>query len=120
MPDNVWITIAVVVGIVVALALWLGRGLIIKKGTDGYSVEVEKDRPPDTRSDTIKVAENLEIKDSEAGDIAGKKVTSPGAVSDRAENVDVLSHGKIERTKLGDIVGIKQEDRPRTDEDKKE
>jgi hypothetical protein len=117
---NVWIAIAVVTGVVVALAVWLGRGLIIKKDKEGYSVQVEKDLKPDSRTDTIRVAEALEIKDAEAGDIAGKKVTSPDAISDRAENIDVLSHGKIERTKLGDIVGIKQENRPPPDGEKKE
>lgn len=116
---NVWITVAVVIGLVVALALWFGRGLIIKKDKEGYSVQVEKDRPLDTRTDDMKVAEALEIKDSTAGDVAGKKITSPGAVSDRAQNIEVLSHGKVERSTLGDIVGVKQEDRPRADEEKK-
>jgi hypothetical protein len=116
---NVWITIAVIVGVVVALALWLGRGLIIKKDKEGYSVQVEKNQAPDTRTDNIKVAEALDIKDAEAGDIAGRKVTSPDAVGDRAQNIDVANRAKIERAKVGDIVGIKQEGPARTDEEKK-
>jgi hypothetical protein len=112
---NVWITIAVVIGVVVALALWLGRGLIIKKDKEGYSVQVEKDRPLDTRTDSIKVAEALEIKDAEAGNIIGRQ-DAPG---DRAQNIDVASHAKVERTKMGDIVGIQQKDPKRTDEEKK-
>jgi hypothetical protein len=112
---NVWITIAVIVGVVVALALWLGRGLIIKKDKEGYSVQVEKNQPPDTRTDNIKVAEALDIKDAEAGNIIGRQ----DAVGDRAQNIDVASHAKIERTKLGDIVGIQKKDPPRPDEEKK-
>lgn len=114
-PVNVWVTIAVVIGVVVALALWLGRGLIIKKDKEGYSVQVEKDRPLDTRTDNIKVAEALEIKDAEAGNIIGRQ----DAAGDRAQNIDVASHAKIERGKVGDIIGIQQKDPKRTDEEKK-
>ena len=74
-----------------ALALWLGRGLIIKKDKEGYSVQVEKDRQPDTRTDNIKVAEALEIKDAEAGNIIGRQ----DAAGDRAQNIDVASHAKL-------------------------
>lgn len=108
----VWIAIAVVIGVVVALALWFGRGLKIKKGSDGYSLEVERDQAPDTTTDNVKVAEAIELKDVEAGDIAGRKVTSSDAVGTRPQNTEVASHAKIERTKLGDIVGIKQEGPP--------
>lgn len=116
----VWITIAAVIGVVVALALWLGRGLVIKKDKEGYSVQVEKNQLPDTRTDDIKVAEGIELKDVEAGDIAGRKGSAAEAAGDRAQNIDVASHAKIERTKLGDIVGIKQEGPARTDQEKKE
>lgn len=115
----VWITIAAIIGVVVALALWLGRGLTIKKDKEGYSVQVEKNQPPDTRTDNIKAAEGIELKDVEAGDIAGRKVSAADAVGDRSQNIDVASHAKIERTKMGDIVGIKQEGPARTDEEKK-
>jgi hypothetical protein len=114
-PVNVWVTIALVLGVVVALALWLGRGLIIKKDKEGYSVQVEKNLPPDTRADTIKVAEALEIKDAEAGNIIGRQ----DAAGDRVQNIDVASHAKVERTKMGDIIGIQQKDPIRPDEEKK-
>ena len=115
----VWITIAAVIGVVVALALWLGRGLVIKKDKEGYSVQVEKNHLPDTRTDNIKAAEGIELADVEAGDIAGRKVSAADAVGDRSQDIEVASHAKIERTKMGDIVGIKQEGPTRTDEDKK-
>ena len=111
----VWIGIAVVIGIIVGLAIWFGRGLKIKKGSDGYSLEVEKNEPPDTSTDNVKVAEGIELRDVEAGDIAGRKVSSPEAAGTRPQNTEVASHAKIERTKLGDIVGIKQEGPPQPD-----
>jgi hypothetical protein len=115
----VWITVAAVIGVVVALALWLGRGLVIKKDKEGYSVQVEKNQLPDTRTDNIKAAEGIELADVEAGDIAGRKVSAGEAVGDRSQDIDVASHAKIERTKMGDIVGIKQEGPARSDEEKK-
>jgi hypothetical protein len=122
MPDNiyVWIAAIVVLGLVVVLALWLGRGLKINKSKEGYSLEVEKNQPPDTRTDVIKVAEGLELKDAEAGDIAGRKATSPDAAGGRPQNIEVANRAKIERAKVGDIVGSKQEGPARTDEEKKE
>jgi hypothetical protein len=110
MPNNVyvWIVAILALGVVVALAMRLGRGFRVKKGADGYSLEVDKAQVLDTRTDNIKVGAGIELKDVEAGDMAGRKGTGGGA-GDRAQNIEVGDHAKIERSKLGDIVGIKEE-----------
>jgi len=122
MPNSVyvWIAAIVVLGLIVGLALWRGRGLRIKKGQEGYSLEVDKVQEPDTRTDNITVAEQAELTDVEAGDIAGRKVTSPDAVGDRTQNINVGNRAKIERTKMGDIAGIIQKGSPPPDQNKKE
>jgi hypothetical protein len=38
----VCVTITVVIGVVVALSLWLGRGLTIKKDKNGFTIETKE------------------------------------------------------------------------------
>lgn len=69
MPSNPWVwgTLIVVVGVVVALAVWLGRGFRARFGDK--SVEVEARRQPSS----ISVAHGAELEDVKARDIAGVK-----------------------------------------------
>lgn len=106
MSDNsiVYIVVAIGVAIVVALALWFGRGLEIGK----WYVRVKQ--PEGKKSTTVSVGEKLELTGSKVRDIAGVK-QSGAAVSDVSnQNVDVLRGGKIKNTDIaGDITGVKQD-----------
>ena len=121
MLDNVyvWIAAIVVIGAIVGLAVFLGRGLTLTKDNGKYKIETKEKQTPDTRTNEITVARDMEIKDSEAGDIAGRKGTSSQPVGDRPEHIDVATGAKIERTKVGDITGVKQEGSAPPDKDKK-
>ncbi len=102
-------TIAIIVlGVVIlgGLALWLGRGLKIRKDKDGFSLETEATQIEGrSKSDqNISVGKDLEIEGSTAGDVAGIK-----GDTDSDQDIDVLSGGKVKDSNLGDIVGIKKE-----------
>jgi ABC-type transporter Mla subunit MlaD len=108
MPENayVWIAIVVVVGIVVALAIWKGRGLRLKRDQGAFSVEVdaESGKPrgsPDSRR--IRVGNQVEINDAEVGNIKGVQSDSVGT-PDR-EDVEVATGARIRGSRVGDIVG---------------
>ena len=77
-----------------------------------YTLAAKEKQTPDTRTNEISVGREISIKDSEAGDLAGRKSTSAEVRGDRPEKIDVASGATIERTKLGDIVGTKQEGSP--------
>ena len=103
-PDDpvVWLVIVLTAGFVVALGLWLGRGIVFRKDKGGYSLEIEKEK-----NEGVKVGEKAVIDDgAEVGDIAAIKQEgdTPGAV--QKGNIEVLKDGKI-RGKTGDIVAIK-------------
>lgn len=108
-PDNpqVWIVLIIVAGCVLALAIWLGRFVSLKKDGSGISLQVNKEEDPASK---ISVANRLEMTGGEAGDIAGIKSEKPEAGP--SPNIDVLEKGKLRNAKVGDIVGVKQTGNP--------
>lgn len=116
MPDDpvVWTVLIVVVGLVVALLIWLGRGLVFRKDKQGYSVELkESTDKQEVDKSGIKVASDAKITNSEVGDIVGYKIEGKGnstgaEYAEYKEKVDVLSGGKIKGTRTADIAGVKK------------
>jgi hypothetical protein len=107
MPKDPWVwgVLIAVAGAVVALAVWLGRGFKWRVG--GSSVEVEARREPSNTS----VANKAEFEDVKAGDIAGIKTEGGGSLPTTGK-IDVLSEGKLKKSEVGDIVGIKSSNNP--------
>ncbi len=102
MPSNPWLwgMLIAVVGLVVALALWLGRGF--KVGVGDKSIEVKAPRQPSG----IVVAQRAVFDDVKAGDIAGVKAQGKNDLPS-VNNIEVLAEGKLKKAEIGDIVGIK-------------
>lgn len=96
-----WIVVAVGVVIVVALAIWFGRGFEIGK----WYIRVKQAEPK--KGTTVSVGEKLKISGAKiGGDIAGIKKKG----SDLSQDVDVLRGGEVKDTEIhGDITGFKQE-----------
>lgn len=101
----VWGVLIVVSGIVVALAVWLGRGFTARFGNK--SVEVEARHQPSS----ITVAKRVELDEVKAGNIAGVRVEGESVLP--SLDVDVLGEAKIRKSELGDIVGIEQTNDPK-------
>jgi hypothetical protein len=97
-----WIVIAVGVVIIVALAIWFGRGFEIGK----WYIRVKQAEPK--KGTTVSVGEKIKMSGAKVGgDIAGIK-KSGADVS--GQDVDVLRGGELKDTDIrGDITGIKQE-----------
>jgi hypothetical protein len=98
---EVLIVVAILVAIVVAAALWFGRGLEIGK----WYVRV---KPADAKKGTtVSVGEKLKMSGAKVGgDIAGIKKSG----SDVSQDIDVLRGGELKDTDIhGDISGFKQE-----------
>ena len=116
MPNDplIWIILILAVALIVALALWKGRGLRVSKDRDGFSVEVERSSEGNTggeskgTTDGIRVAEGARIKESRVGDIAGVKTLSAAPAVDK--DIEVASGVRINKAEVGDIVGDKQSD----------
>ena len=97
-----WIVVAVGIVIVVALAIWFGRGFEIGK----WYIRV---KPAEGKKATsVSVGEKLKMTGAKVGgDIAGIKKTG-GDVAQ--QDVDVLRGGKLKDVDIsGDITGVKQE-----------
>lgn len=114
MPQDslVWIVLIVAAALVIALAVWKGRGFRLSKGKEGFSVEVERsqgggDKP--ARSSRISVAKGAQIEAARVGDIAGVKTAGRPPPTGRA--IDVASGSRIKDAEVGDIVGVKQTER---------
>lgn len=104
--------LVIVIGVVIlgSLALWLGRGMRIRRGADGgLELETEAKNVDDRDESTIDVGSNLEIDDAKVGDISGHKGTSADFESKGKQNINVMKEGKIKGGEVGDITGIKQE-----------
>jgi hypothetical protein len=97
-----WIVVAVGVVVVVALAIWFGRGFEIGK----WYIRVKQAEPK--KGTTVSVGEKLKMGSVRVGgDIAGIK-KSGGDVS---QDVDVLRGAEVKDAEIGgDITGFKQED----------
>jgi len=96
-----WIVVAIGVVILVALAIWRGRGFEIGK----WYIRVKQAEPK--KGTTVSVGEKLKMSGAKVGgDIAGIK-KSGGDVS---QDVDVLRDAEVKDTQIsGDITGFKQE-----------
>lgn len=104
--------LVIVIGVVIlgSLALWLGRGMRIRRGADGgLEFDTEAKVPDDTDESTIDVGSNLEIEDAKVGDISGHKGASADFDANGKQNINVMKGGKIKGGEVGDITGIKQE-----------
>ena len=97
LPTNVWFWIVLVVAVagLIGLAVFKGRGLVLRYGSGEARVDAA-----DTRSTTT-VAKRLEAENAEFGNVIGTRGAAPGAGRD----VDVLSDAKFKRVKTGDIIG---------------
>jgi len=97
----VWIVVAILTAIVVALAIWFGRGFEIGK----WYIRVKQAEPK--KGTTVSVGEKLKMSGAKvAGDIAGIKKSGV----DVSQDVDVLRGGELKDTEIGgDITGFKQE-----------
>jgi hypothetical protein len=105
MPVNVWYIVVVGAIVLVALALWLGRGLRIRKG----AIIVDPARADATKS--ISVGAGAKITRSTTGDISGISVSGSGPVPAAGKaSVDVLRGGDVRDARVGDISGIRQTD----------
>lgn len=105
MPSDakVWILLIVVGGIVLLVALWLGRGIRTRFGNTTIDVQARQ------QANKISVANNAELDGVKAGDITGRRTSSPQSHSSTgAEDIDVLKDGKISNSELGDITGIEE------------
>lgn len=110
MPSDpvVWIVLIVAAALVTALAVWKGRGLILR--ARGFAIEVKPPPPPSRASGpTITVANDARIVGSSTGDIAGVVVKGGTPPLASGTSVDVLRGGTVKDSKVGDIVGIKTE-----------
>lgn len=110
--DNpwVWITGIIAIAAVVALALWLNRGLKFKKNQDGVSLELEGDSAGTSKPQSkVSVGEGLRVGScGEVGNIVGKE----GDAGETA--VDVLKDAEISG-KAGDITGVSRKGKPESD-----
>lgn len=108
MSESVWITLIVVVGVVVLVALWLGRRLRISRDADG-SVSLEAGDENSNQSDKpdIQVAQNLKSEGLSAGDIAGVKSTGNDSALKEVGDINVANNAELKDTQVGDIVGVK-------------
>lgn len=104
--------LVIVMGIVIlgSLALWLGRGMIIRKRPDGgIELKTEAKNVDERDESSIDVGSDLEIDNAKVGDISGHKGTSADFDAKGKQNINVMKGGKIKGGEVGDISGIKQE-----------
>lgn len=103
MPANpvVWIVLIVVAGLVVVLALWLGRGLKVK--AKGIDLEIREGKAANGSAVTVfkegRVGEGARV-----GNIIGVK-NQPGEGGQSQQKVDVAADVEVKGS-VGDIVGV--------------
>lgn len=108
MSEPVWITLIVVVGIVVLVALWLGRRLRISRDADGsVSLEAGDENSGRPAKPDIQVAQNLKSESLRAGDIAGVKSSGNDSPLEEVGDIDVANNAELKDAQVGDIVGVK-------------
>lgn len=111
MPTDpvIWIVLIVAVGIVAALALWLGRGL--KLTVKGFGVDI-KERQSTRAGSGINVFKGGEVGEGgTVGKITGIKNQGGEAAAPQGK-VDVASGARIKGS-AGDITGIEITDKSR-------
>jgi preprotein translocase subunit SecF len=101
----VWVVLIVVAGIVVALALWLGRGLKVK--TKSIDLEIKEGKAADA-DPGVTVFEDAKVgKTARVGSITGVRSQEVGS----RQKVDVAGRAEIEGT-VGDITGVEFSKKP--------
>lgn len=113
MPSDptLWVVFLALSAIVLALALWLGRGLSVRRSKDEFSLEVKersRDVQPAVNRSTVSVARGLDAEGLAAGNVTGADAPVTG-------DVDVLSGAKLKNARLGDITGVRQDGGPAKD-----
>lgn len=105
MPSDpkVWIVLILVVGIVVAIAVWLGRGLSARAGNIAVSLPGKKE------PDQVSVAHKARLDDVEVGNITGQQRAGQSVPSSSPANIDILRESSVRHAKIGDIVGVKED-----------
>ncbi|WP_429886358.1 hypothetical protein [Geoalkalibacter halelectricus] len=122
MPQEplIWIILILAAALVIALALWKGRGLRVSKNREGFSIEVEQAgdageaENASGKDGKISVAREARIEESDAGDIAGVKTEDTLPLP--TPPVEVGTGLRVKKARVGDIVGVKQSDRRREDQ----
>jgi len=111
MPNepSVWILLIVLAALVTGLALWLGRGFIIRKDEKGFSIEAKEKPAKPSGPGHISVGNKAEFQNVKAGDIGVIKSEDQGTEIESGKNIDVLKEGKITNAELGDIFVIKRQ-----------
>lgn len=109
--NTVTLVLIVVAGLVVALAIWLGRGLKARKTKAGYELEVQSKSPE--ASGGIQVARGAKITGSTVGDIAGVKIEGSGAPGPLPDRIQVFDQGTLKNVQAGDIAGVKKSTPPK-------
>ena len=99
---SVWITAIVAIAAVVALALWLGRGLVFKKSSDKVSLEIKSNSADAASERKKKVSVATGVKVGEDGSVGN--VTGVSGGSGNAD-VEVLTDGEI-LGDVGDVTGV--------------
>jgi hypothetical protein len=116
MPDDptTWIVAIIVVGAVVAFAIW--RGNFVEFQAKPFKLRFKRDAPaPGAEGSGISVGKGMKITGSKVGDIAGVKTSGPAGA--RAPRVSVGEGARIEDSEAGDIAGVKSGGgKPRPDE----
>jgi len=108
MTTEVWYVLIVCAAIVVALAIWKGRGITIRKD----SIVVDAVREGAEKGTGVSVAAGANITNSTAGNITGVSVT--GGSAPAKAPVDVLRDATVSGSRVGDVTGLKQDEDPRT------
>ena len=111
MPNEVWYVLIAAVLIGVVLAILKGSGLMLRKGNDGFEINV-KERPVATPPKTsISVGEGARIEGSTVGTIGGIIHRGSGTAQVPAgAGIDVLKQGQLKDVHAKDIGGVVQDD----------
>lgn len=104
MPSEAWYFVIAGLVIVLALAIWKGRGIRIRKG----SITVDAVR--ETPATGISVAAGVRIEGSSVGDITGVSISGKAATPAAKVPVDVLRGGTVKDATVGDVTGVKQDE----------
>lgn len=91
-------------GVLVALALFLGRGFKISKGENGYSAETQAAA---SKPGSVSVAENLEAENASLGNVTGAK--SSGVQAGVTGDINVMNNAKLKGTRVKDITGLEHD-----------
>lgn len=105
MPKEAWYFVIVGLVLVLGLAIWMGRGIRIRKG----SITVDAVREP--QASGVSVAQKAHIEGSHVGDITGVSITGKGPMPGSKGTVEVLREGTVKNATVGDVTGVKQDEK---------